>query len=110
MLKKIVHFKIFARSGIFRLIYFGDEQPINSAKIENQIYLNSSVSNFSQKLGALKVSIPIPTATNIRVEEWAEDVTSGSTQVFPEQEGNVTIDIEGIKTVEKYFLMKVNLS
>ncbi|MFZ1291496.1 MAG: hypothetical protein WAR79_15480 [Melioribacteraceae bacterium] len=86
------------------LIYFGDSQSINTVKIENQLFLNAFETHYSQKLGTVKINIPIPTATNIRVEEWAEDVTSGSTQVFPEQEGNVTLDIEGIKTVEKILL------
>ncbi|MBK7981551.1 MAG: hypothetical protein IPK06_16405 [Ignavibacteriae bacterium] len=86
------------------LIYFGDEKPISTVKIDNQLSINGFQINNSQQLGSIKINIPIPTATNIKVEEWAEDVTSGSTQIFPEQEGNVTLDVEGIKTVEKIYV------
>ncbi|MCB0748636.1 MAG: hypothetical protein KDC90_14340, partial [Ignavibacteriae bacterium] len=91
------------------LIYFGDTQFVSTIKIENQLKLKSLHTNTTHLLGNVKVNVPLPTATNIKVEEWTENVTSGSSQVFPEQEGNVTIDIPGIETVEKIFLEKGEL-
>ncbi|MCB9247241.1 MAG: hypothetical protein H6613_01160 [Ignavibacteriales bacterium] len=88
------------------LIYFGDTQFVSTIKIENQLKLKSLHTNTTHLLGNVKVNVPLPTATNIKVEEWTENVTNGSSQLFPEQEGNVTIDIPGIETVEKIFLEK----
>ncbi len=88
------------------LIYFGDTQYVSTIKIEDELKINSFETNISEKLGAIKVSVPLPTATQINVEDWANDVQSGTSQIFPEQEGNVTVDVEGIQTVENVFIDK----
>ena len=82
------------------LIYFGDNQAISAFSLEDDLKLDGFETDFTQKLGQIKVDVPIPAASQIRVEDWTTEVTSGSYQVFPEQEGNVTIDISGIETVE----------
>ncbi|MCW8850810.1 MAG: hypothetical protein OQJ81_12585, partial [Melioribacteraceae bacterium] len=51
-----------------------------------------------------------PAASEIRVEDWAEDVRSGSVQVFPEQEGDVTIQVNGVETVERVLADEGTLS
>ena len=83
------------------LIYIGDTAPLSTITIEEELKLEPFETNFSQRIGPIKVEFTIPTASEIRVEDWAPDVTSGSFQVFPEQEGNVTLEINGVATVER---------
>ncbi len=83
------------------LIYIGDTQSVSTITIEDELKLDAFETNFSQSIGPLNIKVPIPAASEIRVEDWAEDVTSGSFQVFPEQEGNVTIQVNGVETVER---------
>ncbi len=86
------------------LIYFGDTQFVSNIRIENELSVDPFQTYFSHKIDLVNISVPLPVASNIQVEDWTNDVTSGSTQVFPEQEGNVTIDIEGVKSVESLTL------
>lgn len=86
------------------LIYFGDTQNVSTIRIEDELKLDPFETSFSQKIGPLHVNVPLPAGTTIRVEDWTTDVTSGSYQVFPEQEGDVTVDIEGIETVESILI------
>ena len=92
------------------LIYFGDTQYVSTIKIEDELKIKSFQTSISEKLGTIKVDVPLPAASQINVEDWANDVQSGTSQVFPEQEGNVIIDVEGIKTVENIYLNKGHLT
>lgn len=92
------------------LIYFGDTQYVSTIKIEDELKINSFQTKVSEELGEIKVSVPIPAASEINVEDWASDVQSGTSQVFPEQEGNVIVDVDGIQTVENIFLDQGNLT
>lgn len=92
------------------LIYFGDNQAISAFSLEDDLKLDGFETGFNQKLGQINVDVPIPAASEIRVEDWTTEVTSGSYQVFPEQEGNVTIDISGIETVESILADEGDLS
>lgn len=82
------------------LIYFADTQSISTIKIEDELTIDPFETNFSQTIGSIKVSVPIPAASEIRVEDWTTEVTTGAHQVFPEQEGNVNIEVKGIETVQ----------
>lgn len=92
------------------LIYYADTQNVSTINIDDELKLNPFETSFSQSIGTVKVAVPIPNATIIKVEEWAPDVTSGSTQVFPEQEGNVIIDIAGVETVESILIESGDLN
>lgn len=83
------------------LIYIGDSQPLSTITIEDELKIDAFESRFSQNIGAIKVEFTIPTASKIKVEDWAPEVTSGSYQIFPEQEGNITLGINGVATVER---------
>ncbi|MCB9210839.1 MAG: hypothetical protein H6609_15850 [Ignavibacteriales bacterium] len=85
------------------LIYFGDTQAVSTIRITNELKINAIETEFSQTIGPLKINTPIPAASEIRVEDWTTEVTSGSYQVFPEQEGDVDIEVIGIETVESLF-------
>lgn len=82
------------------LIYFGDTQAVSTIRVDAELKLDPFETGFSQSIGPLKINVPIPAASEIRVEDWTTDVTSGSFQVFPEQEGNVNIEVKGVETVE----------
>ncbi len=83
------------------LLYIGDTQAVSSIRIEDELKIKSFETDFSQKIGPIKnIIIPATDKTDIRVEDWATNVTSGSYQIFPEQEGNVTLPIEGISSIE----------
>ena len=83
------------------LIYIGDTQSVSTITIKDELKLDPFEASFEQEIGPLSIKVPIPAASDIRVEDWAEDVTSGSFQVFPEQEGNVTIQVNGVETVQR---------
>ncbi len=85
------------------LIYYGDTQSVSTITVDDELKMESFQTSFSQTIGPLAISIPLPAATEIKVEDWTTDVTSGTTQVFPEQEGNVVMDVTGIQTVESVF-------
>lgn len=92
--------KSFDDPEMLGLIYFGDTQSVSTIKIEDELKISPFETNFSQSIGQIKVTVPLPAASEIRVEDWTTDVTSGSYQIFPEQEGNVDIPVSGIETVE----------
>ena len=71
------------------LIYYADTQSIATIRIEDELTIDAFEANFAQTIGPINVSVPIPAASEIRVEDWTTDVTSGSYQIFPEQEVNV---------------------
>ena len=78
------------------LIYFGDTQAVSTITIEDELKLDPFETSFSQSLGKIEINVPIPAASEIKVEDWTTEVATGSFQVFPEQEGNVTIDVNGV--------------
>lgn len=82
------------------LIYFGDTQSVATITVDDELKMDQFQTRFSQSIGPLKVSVPLPAATEIKVEDWTTDVTTGTVQVFPEQEGHVVVDVIGIQTVE----------
>jgi hypothetical protein len=92
------------------LLYFGDIQPISSISINDDLKLDGIETGFSESLGQIKVKIRIPVASEIRVEDWTTEVTSGSFQIFPEQEGTVSIDVAGVESVESILADEGNLS
>ena len=92
------------------LIYYADTQSIATIRIEDELTIDAFETNFAQTIGPIKVSVPIPVASEIRVEDWTTDVTSGSYQIFPEQEGNVNIEIKGIETVHSITVESGNLN
>jgi hypothetical protein len=92
------------------LIYFGDTQAVSTITIEDELRIDPFETSFSQSMGVINVSVPIPAASEIKVEDWATEVTTGSLQIFPEQEGNVTIDVNGVETVESILAEEGNLS
>lgn len=83
------------------LIYIGDSQPLSTITIEDELNIAAFESRFSQTMGPIKVEFTIPTASEIGVEDWAPGATSGSSQMFPEQEGNITLEMNGVSTVER---------
>jgi hypothetical protein len=91
-------------------IYYADTQSISTIKLEDELIIDSFETNFAQTIGPIKVSVPIPAASEIRVEDWTTDVTSGAYQVFPEQEGNVNIEVNGIETVQSISAESGNLT
>ena len=92
------------------LIYYADTQSIATIRIEDELIIDSFETNFAQTIGSIKVSVPIPAASEIRVEDWTTEVTSGAYQIFPEQEGNVNIEIKGIETVQSISAESGNLN
>ena len=92
------------------LIYFGDSQSITSINIEDDLKISGFNTEFSEQVGQIKVNVPIPAASEIRVEDWTTEVVSGSYQVFPEQEGDVSIDIVGVETVESILIDEGDLT
>lgn len=91
------------------LLYFHDTQKFKSFKTDNNIKINAFTYSYSQTLGPLRINLPIPIYTGIRVEEWTDDVVSGTEQVFPEQEGHVVIGIQGLATAKSATLDEGNL-
>ncbi len=92
------------------LIYYADTQSIATIRIEDELIIDSFETNFAQTIGSIKVSVPIPAASEIRVEDWTTEVNSGAYQIFPEQEGNVNIEIKGIETVQSISAESGNLN
>jgi hypothetical protein len=92
------------------LIYFGDTQAVSTITIEDELRIDPFETSFSQSMGVINVSVPIPAASEIKVEDWTTEVTTGSLQIFPEQEGNVTIDVNGVETVESILAEEGKLS
>jgi len=82
------------------LIYFGDTHAVSTIRLEDELKIDPFNTEFSQKIGALQIKYSIPAASEVQVEEWTTDVNSGSYQIFPEQEGDINIEIAGIETVE----------
>ena len=92
------------------LIYYADTQSIATIRIEDELTIDAFEANFAQTIGPINVSVPIPAASEIRVEDWTTDVTSGSYQIFPEQEGNVEIEVKGIETIQSISAESGNLN
>lgn len=91
------------------LIYFGDTQSIATIRVNDELKMDQLQTRFSQSIGAIKVSVPLPAATEIKVEDWTTDVTTGTLQVFPEQEGHVVMDVVGIQSVESILAEEATL-
>jgi len=92
------------------LIYFGDTQSVSTITIEDELKLDPFETNFSQSIGSIEINIPLPVESEIGLEDWAPGATGGSLQIFPEQEGNVNIDITGVETVESMEVEEGNLT
>ncbi len=82
------------------MLYFSKEQPIETISLDNNLAVNGFSSSFSQVIGSVSLDFPAAIQTGIYVEDWTTNVTSGSTQVFPEQEGNVAIGFKGYDKIQ----------
>ena len=91
------------------LIYFGDTQSVATITIEDELKLDPFETSFSQTIGTIKINIPDPVASEVGVEDWAPGLTSGSSVIFPEIEGNLNFQLNGIETVESARVESGNL-
>ena len=82
------------------LLYFGDNQPIENITLGDNLSVEPFSASASEVIGPLTLNFPAIIQTGIRVEDWTTNVTSGSFQVFPEQEGNVTIGFKGYNKIK----------
>ena len=92
------------------LLYFSDTTKFSTIKVEDKLKIDAFNTSFSQKLGTIKVAVPVPSAAEIKVTTWAPEITPGSSQVFPEQEGDVVIPFGGLQTIESIKLDEGNLT
>ncbi len=83
------------------LLYFSKEQAIETISLNNNLAVDGFSASFSQVIGSVSLDFPAVIQTGIYVEDWTTDVTSGSTQVFPEQEGNVAIGFKGYESIKQ---------
>ncbi len=83
------------------LLYFTKDQPIQTINLDNNLAVDSFSSSFSQVIGPVHLDFPTQIQTGIYVEDWTTNVTTGSTQVFPEQEGNVAIGFKGYESIKQ---------
>ena len=83
------------------LLYFSKEQPIETISLDNNLAVDGFSSSFSQVIGSVSLDFPALIQAGIYVEDWTTNVTSGSTQVFPEQEGNVAIGFKGYESIKQ---------
>lgn len=91
------------------LLYFSDTTDITTVNVKNQLRMDGFSTNFSQTLGPIKITVPLPAAADIRVEAWAPGVTAGSEVVFPEQEGAIQIGFNSLETIKSITLDEGNL-
>ncbi len=82
------------------LLYFSDTTKFSTIKVEDKLKISGFHASFSQTLGTIKIPIPVPSAAEIKVNTWAPEITPGSSQVFPEQEGDVIIPFGGLETIK----------
>lgn len=82
------------------LLYFSDTTDITTVNVDNQLKMEGFATSFSQTLGPIRITVPLPAAADIRVDAWAPDITAGSEQVFPEQEGDIRIGFNSLKTIQ----------
>ncbi|GBD91266.1 hypothetical protein BMS3Abin04_01992 [bacterium BMS3Abin04] len=82
------------------LLYFGDNQPIEKITLGDNLSVDPFSASASEVIGPLTLNFPAIIQTGIRVEDWTTNVTSGSFQVFPEQEGTVTIGFKGYDKIK----------
>ena len=92
------------------LLYFSDTTKFTTIKVENKLKIPAFNASFSQKLGSIKIPVPVPSAADINVTTWAPQITPGTKQVFPEQEGDVIIPFGGLNTIKYLKLEKGSLS
>ncbi len=92
------------------LLYFAKEQPIKTITLNDNLAINGFSASFSQVIGSVSLDFPTLIQTGIYVEDWTTNVTSGSTQVFPEQEGNVSIGFKGYESIKQVSLDQGDLS
>ena len=92
------------------LLYFSDTTKFSTIKVEDKLKINGLHASFSQALGTIKIPIPVPSAAEIKVNTWAPGITPGSSQVFPEQEGDVKIPFGGLETIKSIKLEEGTLT
>ncbi len=87
-----------------RLYYVNDTISIEKVTVDTNLSLDDFTSDFSQDIGSIKLNDIEPVSGDIMVDDWAEDVVPGQTQLFPQQQGTPTIEFEKIDQFENVTL------
>ncbi len=92
------------------LLYFEQKDEVSSFKIEDNLTINGFSTKFSKVLGSVKIEDVKPITLGIMVEDWASGVSSGSSTVFPENVGDLTIPFSKIQQFQSVTLDAGNLT
>jgi len=70
------------------LLYFNQSNSITSFKVGDNLNISDFNTNFSKKIGSVKINNVPPISLGIKVEDWTS-LNSGDQVIFPEVSGNV---------------------
>ncbi|GJQ62468.1 MAG: hypothetical protein SCALA702_15210 [Melioribacteraceae bacterium] len=86
-----------------RLYYVDNSITIDPVTVGDNLKVDDLSTSFSQTIGTIKINDPAPVTAEILVEQWS-NATTGSLMIFPQSQGDPSVQFEQIDAFEEVSL------